>query len=49
MQMVLALQIGMIEAVSHLIHRDYEAIVQDFVTLVGRCHSLPAPVDNIHA
>lgn len=23
----------MIEAVSHLIHRDYEAIVQDFVTL----------------
>lgn len=27
------MQIGMIEAVSHLIHRDYEAIVQDFVTL----------------
>ncbi|BDA45558.1 Uncharacterized protein sll0005 [Coccomyxa sp. Obi] len=24
---------GMIEAISHLIHRDYEAIVQDFVTL----------------
>ena len=23
----------MIEAISHLIHRDYEAIVQDFVTL----------------
>eukprot|EP00210_Caulerpa_lentillifera_P009294 g8859.t1 len=24
---------GMIEAISHLIHRDYEAIVKDFVTL----------------
>ena len=24
---------GMIEAISHLIHRDYEAIVEDFVTL----------------
>eukprot|EP01025_Chloroclados_australasicus_P040545 TRINITY_DN423_c0_g2_i11.p2 TRINITY_DN423_c0_g2~~TRINITY_DN423_c0_g2_i11.p2 ORF type:complete len:776 (+),score=103.02 TRINITY_DN423_c0_g2_i11:149-2329(+) len=24
---------GMIEAISHLIHRDYDAIVQDFVTL----------------
>lgn len=24
---------GMIEAISHLIHRDYENIVQDFVTL----------------
>lgn len=24
---------GMIEAISHLIHRDYEAIVQDFITL----------------
>jgi predicted unusual protein kinase regulating ubiquinone biosynthesis (AarF/ABC1/UbiB family) len=24
---------GMIEAISHLIHRDYEAIVNDFVTL----------------
>ena len=24
---------GMVEAISHLIHRDYEAIVQDFVTL----------------
>ena len=23
----------MIEAISHLIHRDYEAIVEDFVTL----------------
>ena len=23
----------MIEAISHLIHRDYEAIVQDFITL----------------
>ena len=23
----------MVEAISHLIHRDYEAIVQDFVTL----------------
>lgn len=23
----------MIEAISHLIHRDYEAIVKDFVTL----------------
>ncbi|RMZ55453.1 hypothetical protein APUTEX25_003577 [Auxenochlorella protothecoides] len=27
------IRVGMIEAVSHLIHRDYEAIVQDFVTL----------------
>lgn len=27
------LQYGMIEAISHLIHRDYEAIVEDFVTL----------------
>eukprot|EP00967_Tisochrysis_lutea_P141885 scaffold261298_cov19-Tisochrysis_lutea.AAC.1 len=26
-------QYGMIEAISHLIHRDYEAIVVDFVTL----------------
>lgn len=24
---------GMIEAISHLIHRDYDAIVKDFVTL----------------
>lgn len=24
---------GMIEAIAHLIHRDYEAIVEDFVTL----------------
>jgi hypothetical protein len=24
---------GMIEAISHLIHRDYEAIVEDFVLL----------------
>lgn len=24
---------GMIEAISHLVHRDYEAIVEDFVTL----------------
>ena len=24
---------GMIEAISHLIHRDYSAIVEDFVTL----------------
>ena len=24
---------GMIEAISHLIHRDYPAIVEDFVTL----------------
>lgn len=24
---------GMIEAISHLIHRDYKAIVEDFVTL----------------
>lgn len=23
----------MIEAISHLVHRDYEAIVEDFVTL----------------
>ena len=23
----------MVEAISHLIHRDYEAIVEDFVTL----------------
>eukprot|EP00878_Enallax_costatus_P025814 GHUV01027645.1.p1 GENE.GHUV01027645.1~~GHUV01027645.1.p1 ORF type:complete len:107 (+),score=23.85 GHUV01027645.1:140-460(+) len=27
------IKFGMIEAISHLIHRDYEAIVQDFVTL----------------
>ena len=27
------LRYGMIEAISHLIHRDYEAIVQDFITL----------------
>lgn len=27
------IKFGMIEAVSHLIHRDYESIVQDFVTL----------------
>lgn len=27
------IKFGMIEAVSHLIHRDYEAIVEDFVTL----------------
>jgi aarF domain-containing kinase len=27
------MQYGMIEAISHLIHRDYEAIVEDFVTL----------------
>eukprot|EP00877_Chromochloris_zofingiensis_P007733 jgi/Chrzof1/3212/Cz12g16050.t1_COQ8 len=28
-----SIKYGMIEAISHLIHRDYEAIVQDFVTL----------------
>ena len=28
-----AIRYGMIEAISHLIHRDYEAIVQDFITL----------------
>lgn len=27
------IKFGMIEAISHLIHRDYEAIVEDFVTL----------------
>ncbi|KAG2426596.1 hypothetical protein HXX76_012912 [Chlamydomonas incerta] len=27
------IKFGMIEAISHLIHRDYEAIVKDFVTL----------------
>ena len=27
---------GMVEAISHLIHRDYEAIAQDFVTLQAR-------------
>ncbi|KAL6749542.1 ABC1 family-domain-containing protein [Haematococcus lacustris] len=27
------IRVGMIEAISHLIHRDYEAIVKDFVTL----------------
>jgi aarF domain-containing kinase len=27
------IRFGMIEAISHLIHRDYEAIVADFVTL----------------
>lgn len=27
------IKVGMIQAISHLIHRDYEAIVQDFVTL----------------
>lgn len=27
------IKFGMIEAISHLIHRDYEAIVADFVTL----------------
>ena len=28
-----SLQYGMIDAISHLIHRDYEAIVEDFVVL----------------
>ena len=34
---------GMIEAISHLIHRDYEAIVEDFVTLdfIPRGEPLP--------
>lgn len=27
------IKFGMVEAISHLIHRDYEAIVEDFVTL----------------
>lgn len=27
------IKFGMIEAIAHLIHRDYEAIVEDFVTL----------------
>lgn len=27
------IKFGMVEAIAHLIHRDYEAIVQDFVTL----------------
>jgi aarF domain-containing kinase len=27
------IKFGMIEAIAHLIHRDYEAIVADFVTL----------------
>ena len=30
---MIAFRYGMIEAISHLIHRDYEAIVQDFITL----------------
>ena len=37
----------MIEAISHLIHRDYEAIVQDFITLrfipKGETPSPPCP------
>ena len=27
------IKFGMVEAISHLIHRDYEAIAEDFVTL----------------
>ena len=27
------IKFGMVDAISHLIHRDYEAIVEDFVTL----------------
>jgi aarF domain-containing kinase len=32
------IKFGMIEAISHLIHRDYEAIVEDFVTLQVSVH-----------
>lgn len=28
-----SISFGMIEAIAHLIHRDYDRIVQDFVTL----------------
>lgn len=49
---------GMIEAISHLIHRDYSAIVEDFVTLDfipkgshrSGCHSAlrPALTSGLH-
>lgn len=39
------IKFGMIEAISHLIHRDYEAIVEDFVTLqvLPPCLLVPPP------
>ena len=42
------IKFGMIEAIAHLIHRDYEAIVEDFVTLDfirgRRLETHPAPL-----
>jgi predicted unusual protein kinase regulating ubiquinone biosynthesis (AarF/ABC1/UbiB family) len=39
---------GMIEAISHLIHRDYEAIVEDFVTLDFIPKGKPHPPTKKH-
>lgn len=39
------IKFGMIEAIAHLIHRDYEAIVEDFVTL----DFIPEGVDLVRA
>lgn len=40
---------GMIEAISHLIHRDYEAIVEDFVTLDFIPQGTPHPLGKQNA